>query len=118
MKKRMKLFSALLAGLLLIFLMGCSTEPTPQAPVNTAGKPSFVGIVKEVSADYITVQVTHSEHVAVGDLFQVNRNTQGTSDTRAYQVGDQVQVIFDGKVAASYPGKILTVYHIIVLLPA
>ena len=118
MKKRMKLFFVLLIGLLPIFLLGCSTEPTPQLPVNTGGKPSFVGIVKEVADDYIEVQVTQSEHVAVGNLFQVNRTIQGQSDTGTYQAGDQVRVIFDGKVAASYPGKILTVYSITVLLPA
>lgn len=117
MKIQIKCYALLLAALLLTTLCGCgqnAQNKTP-SPIDPNGKPSFVGTVTEVMDDYIAVKVTQSNGVSLGDTFHVSRSIQGKGKISTYRVGDHVQVIFDGKVAASFPGKILTVFDIRIL---
>ncbi len=123
MKIQINCYALLLATLLLITLCGCGqntqdkTPAGPSTPIDPNGRPSFAGTVTEVMDDYIAVKVTQSNGVSLGDTFHVSRSMQGKGNIGTYRVGDQVQVIFDGKVAASFPGKILTVFDILMLTP-
>jgi hypothetical protein len=46
----------------------------------------------------------------VGEKLIVNTNVENCP---AYKAGDHLTVVFDGKVALSYPGQVLNVFQII-----
>ena len=74
--------------------------------------PCFSGKVLEIYEDRrCLVEVTDggNQQVPIGEKYVVNTSVDGCPE---YAVGDTIKVIFDGKVALSYPGQILSVYKI------
>ena len=74
-------------------------------------QPFFSGKVLEVYEGRALIEVTNggNQEIPVGEKYVVNTNIEGCPE---YEVGDYLRVIFDGKVALSYPGQILSVYEI------
>ena len=123
----MKQFFALfLAILCVITLAACGSnaggETTETSITNdqTTDKPDhydqntpcFSGKVLEVYNDSrCLMEVTDggNQQIPIGEKYVVNTSVDGCPD---YEVGDTLKVIFDGKVALSYPGQILSVYEI------
>ena len=73
--------------------------------------PYFTGRVIEKFENRCLLEVTNTgnRNFFVGETLIVNTNIENCPD---YEVGDHLTIVFDGKVALSYPGQILNVYRI------
>ena len=73
--------------------------------------PHFTGKVLEKYEATCLLEVTHTGNgqFFVGEKLIVNTNIENCP---AYKAGDHLTVVFDGKVALSYPGQVLNVYAI------
>ena len=79
--------------------------------VNDPSIPYFSGEVIEKNEKGFLVCVTDSGNgsFAVGEKVQVNTEL---AECPEYQVGDELRIVFDGKVAMSYPPQVTSVYSV------
>lgn len=98
----------------LIFAVICILSMASCATKNEATglhNPYFTGKVIEKYETSCLLEVTHTGNgqFFVGEKLIVNTNVKNCP---TYKVGDHLTVVFDGKVALSYPGQVLNVYEI------
>lgn len=98
----------------LIFVIVCTLGLVACADNNTpidGSRPYFTGKVVEKYETTCLVEVTNigNGNFFVGERLIVNTNIENRPD---YELGDYLTIVFDGKVALSYPGQILNVYQI------
>lgn len=76
-----------------------------------ADSPYFTGKVLEKSENRCLVEVTDTGNgnFFVGEILSVNTAISNRPD---FEVGDFITVVFDGKVALSYPAQVLSVHEI------
>ena len=76
-----------------------------------ADSPYFTGKVIEKYENRCLVEVTDTGNgnFFVGEILSVNTDIKNRPD---YEIGDYLTVVFDGKVALSYPAQVLSVYEI------
>ncbi len=74
--------------------------------------PYFTGKVLEIYETRCLVEVTDTGNgnFTVGDTIIVNTSIENCPK---YDIGDSLTVVFDGKVALSYPAQVLSVHRII-----
>ena len=123
MNRNMKQITAL-ALLLVCLLLAVSCAARADASTNNGDgenmnvieneeitHPYFRGKVLEVYEGRALIEVTNggNQEIPVGEKYVVNTDIK---DCPEYEVGDYLRVVFDGKVALSYPGQILSVYEI------
>ena len=119
----MKRFLALLLAILCVCSLaacrryaGEGMESSSRDPLETEDhrdkiNPHFSGRVLEMYEDRCLVEVTDggNQQIPLGEIYVVNTSVDGCPD---YEVGDTLKIVFDGKVALSYPAQILSVYKI------
>lgn len=74
--------------------------------------PYFCGRIVEVNSKGFLVEVTDGGNGAFAESERVQVNTE-LAGSSAYGVGDYLKIIFDGKVAMSYPPQVTSVHSII-----
>ena len=79
--------------------------------VNDPSIPYFTGEVIEKNEKGFLVSVTDSGNgaFAIGEKVQVNTEL---AECPEYQVGEELRIAFDGKVAMSYPPQVTSVYSV------
>ena len=93
-----------------------STNESTNAQTNVNAEseittPYFCGKVLEIYEDQCLMEITDggNHRLVVGDRLLVNYHVEGAPEI---SVGDHLRVVFDGKIALSYPGQILNVFEI------
>lgn len=120
MKKIFSFLSLALCAAFLLLLCACEKKPSSEKIPNM-DYPGFTGEIIESLDEYIAVQVSPDDgNVLASQLVYVSRYIQTDGipvldPTIIYKPGDQVHIYYDGTIATSIPGKILTVYAITVL---
>ena len=99
----------------LIFAVICILSMASCATKNEATglhNPYFTGKVIERYETSCLLEVTDTGNgnFFVGERLIVTTNIKNCP---AYEVGDHLTVVFDGKVALSYPGQVLNVFQIL-----
>ena len=115
----MKRFFALCLALLCVLaLVACSeADEAIEANATTDGGNDivevayFIGKVVEVYDTTALLEVSDSgnQDFAIGDKVVVNTAIEGAP---AFAVGDYLRVVFDGKIAKSYPPQVFNVFSI------
>ena len=102
-----RLSGFVLAAICMLSLTSCAAKDEGRDILN----PYFTGkvIEKYETACLLEVTDTGNGNFFVGETLIVNTNIEKCPD---YEVGDHLTVVFDGKVALSYPGQILNVFQI------
>ncbi len=111
MKKCLALFLILFC---MVALVACNNN------INDNGNDNGCDIIKQAyfrgkvievydTSCLIEVTDTGNQQFAIGNKVVVNTDVDGCPQ---YAVGDYLRVVFDGKVAKSYPPQILSVYNI------
>ena len=87
----------------------CACQGSEKAPEFDKSNPYFAGKVIEKNEIGCLMEVTDMGNTgfAVGEKLVVSTDISGCPE---YDVGDQLKISFDGKVALSYPGQILNVF--------
>ena len=124
---KIKILALLLALILLLSLAACAENPTSDDDTSAdtsadetlegleqidSNTPYFDAKILEISeADRALVEVIGlgNQQMPIGERLVVNT---GIEKSPTLAVGDTIRVIFDGKVALSDPGHILSVYEI------
>lgn len=79
-------------------------------------KPSFNGVVTQVNKNTIIVAVDEDEdEYKSSDVMSVSLDVQLNDNITQFEVGDMVQVFYDGSIAESYPAQINTVFAILLI---
>jgi len=108
MMKKAILFSALL------LLAGCTRTMN-----NIHKEPNFEALVVESGEHSILVEAADGEEERrSSDLFSVSLDVELEDSMTHFEVGDTVQIYYDGSIAESYPAQIHTVYAITLTEPA
>ena len=104
-----RVVSVLLALLLIPILVACGDGGDEGNDIIL--QQYFVGRVVEVYEKSCLVEISDpgNQYLSVGEVAVVSTNL---SDCPAFAVGDFLRIVFDGKVAESYPPQIFTVYSI------
>lgn len=104
-----KLISVLLVSACLVAI--CACQKKPEGPLDTEN-PYFTGKVIEIIDKGCLMEITHSGNgtFPIGEKMIVNTNIESCPK---YAVGDHLRISFDGKVALSYPGQVLTVFSVV-----
>ena len=110
-------FILILALLCALSLIACSKDRGGKGDTNGAGDEAlgdyyFSGKVIEIYETRCLLEVTDTGNgnFTVGDSIVVNTSIENCPK---YDIGDTLTVVFDGKVALSYPAQVLSVYRII-----
>lgn len=107
MKKIVYYLPRIILITLSIVLVGC----TPMTMNNVYKEPNFSGQVEEVYEKSILVKVAEDENLG-SDLISVSLDVKLRDSRIDFQVGDEVNVYYDGNMAESYPSQVHTVYAI------
>ncbi len=111
MKKIMLLFMTVT---LVIFMTACG-----QRTINDImqEEPSLTGIVQAVDDAYILLE-GRKEGSAQDSMYRVSLNVENKDSQTHFNLGDEVQVYYNGDIAESDPAQINTVYAILLKTPA
>ncbi|MGI6176050.1 MAG: DUF3221 domain-containing protein [Christensenellales bacterium] len=111
MKKR---FFCLL--MICILLAGCTKTRTMN---DILDEPNFAGTVIEVHTQSILIRVHEGEDALhSSDLMSVSLDVELKDSMQHFNIGDEVRVYYDGRIAESYPAQIHTVYAIVLINPS
>ena len=100
--------------LFVVLLIGCVCRPLSMNDL--IDKPNFIGTVIEVQDNSLLVLVDENEdEFKSSDKIMVSLNTQIKDDITQFKVGDRIKIIYDGRLAESYPAQINTVYTLLLL---
>lgn len=110
MKKGRSYLAIMILVSLSILLVAC----IPMTMNNVYKEPNFSGLVEEVHEGSILVKVDESENLG-SDLISVSLDVKLKDSMTDFQVGDEVNVYYDGNIAESYPAQANTVYAIFLL---
>lgn len=113
-----RIFILILALLCALSLIACSKDSGEMGDTNNGGEDEaqtdyyFSGKVLEIYETRCLLEVTDTGNgnFTVGDKIIVNTSIENCP---TYDIGDTLTVVFDGKVALSYPAQVLAVYRII-----
>lgn len=73
----------------------------------------FHAIILEIQEQSILVQpLEGEEELQSADLISVSKNVKSEEEVPDLKIGDQVKVVYDGRIAESYPAQIHQVYGI------
>lgn len=103
-----KLTTLLLIMIYVLSFVGCRNRSMNGI---IASEPSITGIVKDTNETSILIE---NENGA----YWVSRNVENKDSMTHFNIGDEVVVYYDGKVAETYPMQINTVYAITLKTPA
>ena len=109
-------FILILALLCALSLVACSKDKGDGVENDVGDEPLtdyyFTGRVLEIYETRCLLEVTDTGNgnFTVGDTIIVNTSIENCPK---YDIGDSLTVVFDGKVALSYPAQVLAVYRII-----
>ena len=106
----MKKIIALAVATLLLFMVGCSTSDSGEAPI-MGEKYVLKGIIKSVNEGIIEVEVIESDyafgiywvHTESAALLDADGNAITIND---FGIDDVVNITYSGQVALSYPPQI------------
>lgn len=103
-----KILLACLAVTCFLTICACQKKPAESFDEST---PYFTGKVIEIIDKGCLMEITHSGNgtFPIGEKIIVNTNIAGAPK---FGVGDHLKIVFDGKVALSYPGQVLNVYSV------
>ena len=103
-----RLCAFIIAVICILSIVSC----VPRNEEVDLSNPHFTGKVIEKYENSCLLEVTNTGNgqFFVGEKLIVNTNIENCP---AYQAGDHLTVVFDGKVALSYPGQVLNVFQII-----
>ena len=96
-------------ALIFAFLCFSGCSKSMNHIINNA--PSITGIVTDTSEQTILIENKDGEYF-------VSRSAENKNGMTDFNVGDEVIVYYDGKIAESYPMQIHTVYVITLKTPA
>ena len=102
-----RLCAFIIAVICILSMVSC----VPENAAADLHNPHFTGKVLEKYETTCLLEVTHTGNgqFFVGEKLIVNTNIENCP---AYKAGDHLTVVFDGKVALSYPGQVLNVFQI------
>lgn len=114
----MKKFLAVLFALLAVFAcVGCN-DGVISCYGNEADVPYAIeGEVLEVATGSITIKTELYDGLGIVVSTRFVEGYGSKSDVGNIKVGDYVRVLYDGRVAESYPPQILSVYSINIVEP-
>lgn len=93
-----------------ILLTGCKQVTMK----NLDKQPSFIGLIEEVHERSILVRVSETENIG-SDLVSVSLNVKLKDSETEFEVGNQVEVYYDGNIAESYPAQVHHVYAVVLM---
>ena len=107
----MKKIIALAVATLLLFMVGCSTSDSGEAPI-MGEKYVLKGIIKSVNEGIIEVEVIESDyafgiywvHTENATLLDIDGNAIAIND---FGIDDVVNITYGGQVMMSYPPQIV-----------
>ena len=103
--------------LILLSLIFCGCGRTIDDVV--AEEPHLVGLVSEVSDKDILVRINEDDLYRMScEFVQVSLDVEFSDSMTTFQVGDTVDVYFDGFIAGTAPGQIKKPYAILLREPA
>ena len=98
----------------LLLLAGCTRTMN-----NVHKEPNFEAVVVDTKENSILVEVDEDEEeYRSSDLISVSLDVELKDSMTHFEVGDTVQIYYDGSIAESYPAQIHTVYAITLIEPA
>lgn len=98
----------------LLLLAGCTRTMN-----NVHKEPNFEAVVVDTKENSILVEVDEDEEeYRSSDLISVSLDVELKDSMTHFEVGDTVQIYYDGSIAESYPAQIHTVYAITLTEPA
>lgn len=108
----MKRYFVLALAFVMIFaFVGCGEATTEFVHDSGVGVPFMLeGEVLSISNSSITLKSEQHDRIVISTNFVEGFGYK--SDISSIAVGDRVRVLYDGKVAESYPPQILSVYSI------
>ena len=110
-----KYFIVLVAVLMILACVGCD-DGVISCYGNEADVPHMIeGEVLEVATGSITIKTELYDGLGIVVSTRFVEGYGSRSDVENITVGDYVRVLYDGRVAESYPPQILTVYSINVI---
>ena len=96
---------------IVILLTGCSKTVNIN---NIAKQPNFKGVVTKIEDHSILVKVNENEEeMRSSNLMWASLDVELEESMTDFNIGDEVQIYYDGKIALSYPAQIHNVYAIV-----